>query len=64
MILWQPRWAKPDWQRYLEDNYSWSEIRNVLIPYWRQMDRSTWNTLMDSEEGIDKLVRMARKEWG
>ncbi len=62
MMLWTPRWAKPIWQRYLEDNYDWLEIRRVFIPHWRQMDRSTWNTLMDSEEGIDELVRLAREE--
>jgi hypothetical protein len=61
MILWQPRWAKPPWQAYLEDNYQWWEIRRVFIPYWRQMDRQTWNMLMDSEEGIDELVAMARQ---
>ncbi|MFZ1396769.1 MAG: hypothetical protein WAS33_07725 [Candidatus Promineifilaceae bacterium] len=62
MILWQPKWAKPDWQRYLEDKYAWREIRGVFIPHWRQMDRQTWNRLMDSEEGIDELVRMAREK--
>jgi hypothetical protein len=61
MILWQPRWAKPPWQAYLEANYQWWEIRRVFIPYWRQMDRQTWNMLMDSEEGIDELVAMARQ---
>jgi hypothetical protein len=61
MILWQPRWAKPPWQRYLEGTYQWWEIRRVFIPYWRQMDRQTWNMLMDSEEGIDELVAMARQ---
>lgn len=62
MVLWQPKWAKPDWQRYLEDKYAWREIRGVFIPHWRQMDRQTWNRLMDSEEGIDELVRMAREK--
>ena len=61
MILWQPRWAKPPWQAYLEATYQWWEIRRVFIPYWRQMDRQTWNMLMDSEEGIDELVAMARQ---
>ena len=62
MMLWPPEWAKPTWQNYLEDKYSWLEIRRVFIPYWRQMDRQTWNRLMDSKEGIDELVRMAREK--
>jgi hypothetical protein len=62
MILWTPGWAKPDWQRYLEDNYPWWEIRRVFIPAWQKMDRAYWSKLMDSEEGIEELVRMAREE--
>ncbi len=61
MMLWTPRWAKPKWQQYLEDNYPYSEIRRTFVPVWREMDRRQWNRLMDSEEGIDELVRLARK---
>jgi hypothetical protein len=61
LMIWTPRWAQPDWQFYLEGNFEWSEIKRVFIPYWRQMDRRTWISLMDSEEGIDELVRLARK---
>ena len=61
MILWTPDWAKPKWQRYLEEKYSWREIRGVFIPAWRKMDRQEWAALLDSEAGIRELVRQARK---
>lgn len=61
MIGWTPDWAKPKWQRYLEDKYTWSEIRGTFIPAWRKMDRKEWATLLDSEAGIRELVRRARQ---
>lgn len=61
MIIWTPGWAKPAWQRYLEENYTWQEIRGVFIPTWRKMNRREWTTLMDSEEGIEELVSRARQ---
>ena len=45
MVGWTPGWAKPDWQRYLEDKYTWSEIRSTFIPVWRKMDRKKWSQL-------------------
>ena len=62
MILWTPGWAKPTWQRYLEDKYSWREIRAVFIPAWREMDRKQWSQLLDSEQGIEQLVKLAREK--
>lgn len=59
MAIWTPGWAKPKWQRYLEDHYSRQEIRS-FIPAWRKMDRRSWSQLLDSEAGIEQLVAMAR----
>jgi hypothetical protein len=60
MVIWTPSWAKPKWQRYLEDCYSRAEIRTFIL-VWREMDRRTWGELLDSEEGIEELVAIARK---
>lgn len=62
MLLRTPRWAKPKWQLYLEDNYSYQEIHQVFIPVWRKMDRHKWSQLLDSESGIRKLVRIAQEK--
>jgi hypothetical protein len=62
MLLWTPRWAKPRWQLYLEDNYPYQEIKEVFVPMWREMNRDEWSQLLDSETGIKKLVRIAREQ--
>ena len=59
--LWRPRWAKPTWQRRLEEQYDSNEIKFVFIPAWRKMDRKEWGQLIETEEGLEKLVRMARR---
>jgi len=60
IIVFTPNWAKPKWLRYLEGNYSYREIRRY-IPVWRQMSKE-WVQLMDSEEGINEAVHIARKK--
>ena len=61
MIVWTPSWAKPAWQRYLETNYTWREVRGVFIPAWRKMDPWEWSAMMDTEEGIEELIKQARQ---
>ncbi len=58
--LWRPRWAKPTWQRRLEDRYDNDEIKFVFIPAWRKMDRKEWGRLIETEEGLEELVSIAR----
>ena len=53
-----PRWAKPAWQRRLEDRYSRDEIAEFLR-VWRQMDRREWGRLIETEKGLKQLVKMA-----
>lgn len=61
IAIWTPRWLKPSWQRYLEDNYSQTEIRS-FIPIWREMDKQEWSAYLDNEEGIDALVTITREK--
>ncbi|MEA3396498.1 MAG: hypothetical protein U9R05_03455 [Chloroflexota bacterium] len=56
---WNPRWLKPAWQRRLEDRYSRDQIE-TFIRVWRQMDRREWGRLIETEEGLEELVRRAR----
>jgi hypothetical protein len=60
LMIWNPRWAKPLWQRRLEDRYSREEINEVLIPAWRGMNHREWGRLIETEEGLEQLVEMAR----
>lgn len=58
--IWQPRWLKPTWQRRLENRYNQAEIDTVFRPAWRGMDRREWGKLIETEEGLEQLVQMAR----
>ena len=60
LAVWQPRWLKPTWQRRLEDRYNQAEIDTVFRPVWRKMDRREWGKLIETEEGLERLVEMAR----
>lgn len=59
MVLWTPGWAKPTWQRRLEDRYSHEEISD-FIRVWKQMDFREWGRLIETEEGLEQLVQRAR----
>ena len=60
LALRQPSWAKPKWLRRLEDQYDYDEINLIFIPAWRKMDRKRWGRLIETEEGLRTLVRLAR----
>jgi hypothetical protein len=62
LAIWQPRWLKPTWQRRLEDRYSREEINTVFRPAWRKMNHREWSRLIETEEGLEQLVQMARSQ--
>jgi hypothetical protein len=62
LAFWAPRWAKPAWQRRLEDRYSYAEI-NTFLPVWQRMDHKEWGRLVGTEEGLKKLVEKARGQY-
>lgn len=57
-----PSWAKPGWQRRLENRYSHDEIADFL-PVWQQIDRKDWAQLIETEEGLKQLVEMTGYEY-
>ena len=62
LAVWAPGWAKPEWQRRLEDRYNHDEIAEFL-KVWRQMDRKEWGRLIETEEGLRQLVEMAEGQY-
>jgi hypothetical protein len=58
LAVWAPRWAKPAWQRRLEDRYHHDEIA-TFVRVWRQIDRKEWGRLIETEEGLKQLVERA-----
>lgn len=58
MILKNPRWAKPLWQRRLEDLFSYEQI-SAFIKTWRNLPFSQWCNMIDTEEGMLELADYA-----
>lgn len=59
-MTWQPRWLKPTWLRWLEDNYG-SAI-DLMFEEVRQMGVDNWEaqvkTQTDLERWADNLAHM------
>jgi hypothetical protein len=58
LAIWEPGWMNPTWQRRLEAQYDGGTIR-TLIAKWRKMDRKEWGGLIETQQGLDELVRRA-----
>jgi hypothetical protein len=58
LVLWTPRWAKPVWQRRLEDRFSHEQI-SAFISVWRKIPFSQWSDMIDTEEGMLELADYA-----
>lgn len=58
IMVWTPRWAKPAWQRRLEDRFSHEQI-SEFIRTWRKLLFSEWCELIETEKGMLELVDYA-----
>ena len=58
LAIWEPGWMKPTWQRRLEDQYDEDTIKRLIIN-WRKMDRGEWGRMIETQKGLDELVRRA-----
>ena len=56
IAIWNPPWANPAWLQRLEAQYDEDTIR-TLIANWRKMDRKEWGALIETQQGLDELVR-------
>ena len=58
IVVWTPGWAKPAWQRRLEDRFSHEQI-SAFISVWRKMPFSQWSDMIETEEGMLELADYA-----
>jgi len=51
-IVWQPRWLKPAWYRWLEDNYG--EIMPLLRKDAQSFGRMKWQRMVRTQKGLEE----------
>lgn len=58
MVNKTPSWAKPEWQRRLEDLFSYEQI-SAFINSWHKLPFPKWSEMINTEEGMLELVDYA-----
>lgn len=58
IVVWTPGWAKPSWQRRLEDRFSYKQITE-FIHIWKNMPFHEWCNKIETETGMLELVDYA-----
>ena len=54
LAIWRPRWIKPRWVNWLEDNYS--DQLHILIENARQNPRA-WEKQVSTQEGLEAWAK-------
>jgi len=61
LMLWKPRWLKPRWLRWLEDNYP--SLINTLLEEARQAGRA-WETGIKTQEDLEEWAKRTAAKYG
>jgi hypothetical protein len=61
LMLWKPRWLKPWWLRWLEDNYP--SLINTLLEEARQAGRA-WETGIKTQEDLEEWAAGVAAKYG
>ena len=59
LSIWQPRWLKPKWARWLEANHG--EIMPLLREEARKAEWSDWQRKVDTQKGLEEWVDEVRE---
>lgn len=59
--MWQPRWLKPKWLRWLETHHSL--ILGLLCEEARKEEWSKWNRRVSTQEGLEEWVEEVRHKY-
>ncbi|MFZ0544042.1 MAG: hypothetical protein WAM60_01295 [Candidatus Promineifilaceae bacterium] len=60
LTIWQPRWLKPKWLRWLEDHH-----KSILPLLWEEAhkeDYQKWRLHVESQEGLEKWVENVKRK--
>jgi hypothetical protein len=59
LTFWQPRWLKPDWVRWLEENNQ--DILDLVIEEGRKT--KDWGKMVATQEGLEAWVAEVRRKY-
>ncbi len=59
LSIWQPRWLKPKWLRWLEANHG--SIIQLLREEAREEEWSVWQEKVETQEGLEAWVAEVRE---
>ncbi len=60
VVVFQPKWLKPKWVRWLEDNHG--DILEMLIEEGRRTPN--WSKRVNTQEGLEAWVTEVRRKHG
>ncbi len=61
-LVWQPRWLKPAWLQWLEDNYG--HVMEEMFEEARQMGRDNWEAQVETEADLEHWADSVAQKHG
>ncbi len=61
LMIWKPRWLKPQWLRWLEDSYPY--LLDTLLEEARK-EGKTWEAKVHTQEGLEKWAEQTAARYG
>lgn len=61
LAVWRPRWVRPRWVRWLEDNYG-DRIHTLIVA--ARKDSQAWEERVATQEGLEEWAREVAGEPG
>lgn len=60
LAFWRPKWIKPDWVNWLEENYTREEL-DILVATARR-DIQAWEERVSTQEGLEEWAKEVVKK--
>ena len=53
--MWRPRWIRPQWVKWVEDNHRWLEIQWLIAD--ARKDPQGWGNRVSTQQGLEGWAR-------
>ncbi len=61
-LVWQPRWLKPAWRQWLENNYG--HVTEEMFEEARQMGRDNWEAQVETQADLEHWADSVAQKHG